>query len=522
MSDAISKIVIVGGGTAGWMTACLIAAEHAGSRRGISVTLIESPDVPIIGVGEGTWPSMRSTLQKIGLSEDALICETDASFKQGTCFQGWSDATADDRYYHPFSPPIEYSSLNLAGYWLQQEGATSFSDFVTPQAAVIAEGLAPKQTSTPPYAFAVNYAYHLDAGKFAHLLHRHGVERLGVQYLSGNLASVRTRGNGDLEVIQLDTGEQVAGDIFIDCTGQRALLIGEHFKIGFKSLKQYLFNDAAIAVQAPYAEPDAPIASVTQSTATEAGWIWDIGLQTRRGLGHVFSSAHLDAERAIDILRSYAARTTPEATLNQISFRELGFQPGYRDCFWINNCVAVGLSAGFVEPLEASAIALIEQSAHLLSRQLPANREIMAVVAKRFNQKMHYHWLRIVDFLKLHYAISRREDSGYWRDVRSEASWPEELREKLVLWQQQAPWHDDAPMVDELFPSASYQYVLYGMGYRPSGTLFHVDADPQTMARADAALHEKNQKTARMCSLLPTNRTLIESIKARYAGQRAM
>lgn len=518
MSDAINNIVIVGGGTAGWITACLIAAEHAASPRQVTVTLVESPDVPIIGVGEGTWPSMRTTLQRIGLEEDALICAGEATFKQGTCFHNWSGLAGPDRYYHPFSAPVEYSTLNLAGYWLQRAGACSFSDFVTAQSAIIDSGLAPKQASTPGYAFVVNYAYHFDAGKFAIQLHQHGVEKLGICYVSGNLRAVSSHPDGDIASIELDTGESVSGDLFIDCTGHRALLIGEHFGTGFRSIKPCLFNDSAIAVQVPYTEADAGIASTTQSTAVEAGWIWDIGLQTRRGLGYVFSTAHTDAERATQVLREYVAKTTLGEDPDALTFRQLRFEPGYRETFWVNNCVAIGLSAGFVEPLEASAIALIEQSANLVARQLPANRAIMEVVAKRFNRKLDYHWARIVEFLKLHYAISQRDDSSYWLDARHESTWPAELRDKLLLWQQQPPWHDDAPMVNELFPSASYQYVLYGMGFRPSAQWYSMDHTAQSIARADAALHDKNQTADRMRSLLPTNRALIDTIKERYVA----
>ena len=182
----------------------------------------------------------------------------------------------------------------------------------------------------------------------------------------------------------------------------------------------------------------------------------------------------------------------------------------------MGNCVAVGLSAGFVEPLEASALALIEQSAACIAEQLPRDRQIMEVTAKRFNVKMRYHWERIVEFLKLHYAASTRSDSAYWRDHRAKASWPESLRDKLILWRQQPPWHEDAPRIDELFPSASYQYVLYGMGFKPE---YAAAANPlrRQRQRAEQTFRQTRAKARQMAESLPSNRALLNAIAARSA-----
>ena len=513
MQGPIRKVVIVGGGTAGWITAALLAAQHRGpGSRELEIVLVESPDIPTIGVGEGTWPSMRMTLQKIGIHEADLIRECDASFKQGTEFIDWSDTSGDSVYYHPFSFPAEYSSLKLADHWLDVSDKGSFAEFVTPQAAVIGAGLAPKQVSTPEYAFNVNYGYHFDAGRFANLLHKHAVDSLGVHYVSANVERIESDEDGDISGVVLDSGETLEGDLFVDCTGQRSMLIGEHFGVGLESMKRYLFNDAAIAVQVPYAKADDTIASVTRATAVEAGWIWDIGLQTRRGIGHVFSTAHSDEAQAMGRIKAYVERTSPGVDMDELTFRTIPFEPGYRQQFWVNNCVAVGLSGGFIEPLEASALALIEQAASIISEQLPINREIMTVVAKRFNARMLYHWERVIEFLKLHYVLSQRSDSDYWRDCRDPETCPEGLWDKLTLWQQQPPWHDDAPRVDELFPSASYQYVLYGMGFRPGYPSARGAQMDQERTTVDKLLHVNGEKTRQMLGLLPTNRELISAM----------
>lgn len=513
MDKATRKLVIVGGGTAGWITACLVAAEQRNAHeRRPEITLVESPDIPIIGVGEGTWPSMRLTLQKIGLPEASLIRECSASYKQGTRFSAWASKDPDDFYYHPFSFPAEYSNLNLAGFWLDNRDKLPFAYLVSPQAQVAAAGLAPKQPQTPEYAFAVNYGYHFDAGKFAQMLHRHGVEELGINYVSGNVQQVNGDADGDIRSLDLDTGECIDGDLFVDCTGQRALLIGEHYGVAFESVKEVLFNDAAVAVQVPYADSAAPIASTTMSTGTEAGWIWDIGLQNRRGIGHVYSGAFMSEDAALATVREYVARTSHGVDLDALAFRHIPFEPGYRRDLWVNNCVAVGLSGGFIEPLEASALALIEQAAGMISQQFPVNRDVMSVVARRFNHRMQYHWERLIEFLKLHYVLSRREDSEYWKACRDWQSCPQGLRDKLTVWEQQPPWHDDSPRVDELFPSASYQYVLYGMGFTPSHA-FLPGIDPEgDRERAEELARTNFEKTQRMLVLLPTNRELIEAV----------
>jgi len=513
MEKATKKVVIVGGGTAGWITACLIAAEqeHSNDRRP-SITLVESPDIPIIGVGEGTWPSMRLTLQKIGMPEADLIRECGASFKQGTQFVAWAEKDDSQRYVHPFSFPVEYSNLNLAGFWLANRDKAAFAELVTPQAHIVAAGLAPKQVATPEYAFNVNYGYHLDASRFARLLHRHGVERLGIDYVSANVTSIESEAGGDITGIVLDTGVTVEGDLFVDCTGQKALIIGEHYGVELESVRDVLFNDAAIAVQVPYADSGTAIASTTLSTASDAGWIWDIGLQERRGVGHVYSSAHATKDEAMKTAGEYVERTTPGVDVEALTFRHIPFEPGYRRELWVNNCVAVGLSAGFVEPLEASALALIEQSAAMIGQQFPANREIMSVVARRFNHRMSYHWERLIEFLKLHYVLSRRTDSPYWSDCRDLKTCPTGLRDKLAVWEQQPPWHDDSPRVDELFPSASYQYVLYGMGFVPKYP-FSSGVKPERDKKRAASLARSNyENTQRMLELLPTNRELINAV----------
>ena len=502
----VQDIVIVGGGTAGWLTAAVIAARHQGRiRRGtFSVTLVESPNVAIIGVGEGTWPTIRATLEKIGVSETAFFRECDAAFKQGGRFARWTTGADDDAYYHPLELPKGFGDVNLVPHWLLNAGS-SFCDAVCPQGALCDEGLAPKTIATAEFRGAANYAYHLDAGKFAPFVQRHATTKLGVRHILADVTTVNRAENGD--VVSFDTRQAgtVAGDLFVDCTGFAALLIGRALDVKFKPCSDILFCDTALAVQVPYEAPDAPMASHTNATAQEAGWIWDIALPTRRGIGHVYSSRHSSDDRAYEVLAHYVGQQIKTLTVRKIPIRA-----GHREVFWKNNVVAVGLAAGFLEPLESSAIVLGELSAKLIAEQMPADRSVMDIVAARFNEVTGYRWGRIIDFLKLHYCLTKRTDSRFWIDNVDPSGIPIRLQNLLKLWKTRAPWFlDEFDRLEEVFPAASYQYVLYGMGFR-------TDVDPDdlaaTAALADRFLRENAAATQRLKAQLPKNRDLVAKI----------
>ncbi|MFK8031226.1 MAG: tryptophan halogenase family protein [Gammaproteobacteria bacterium] len=512
MHRAVKRVVVVGGGSAGWLTAGVLAGHfNTQAEKGLEVVLIESPDVATIGVGEGTWPSMRTTLQKMGVSETDFIRECDVSLKQGSRFDGWVNG-AEDYYYHPFSLPHGFGEVNLSRYWQKVRDKISFADAVCQQSQICDRGLAPKSIATPEYAFNLNYGYHLDAGKFAAFLQRHCVEKLGVQHVLDHVTAVNSRPNGDIETLSAKETGQIHGDLFIDCTGFSALLIGQHYDVPFNSVRDVLFNDSALAVQVPYKDANDPIASHTLSTAQSAGWIWNISLPTRRGVGHVYSSQFTTDEKAERELRNYLEAIVGRHEAKSLPVRKIAIEPGYRHEFWHHNCVAVGLSAGFVEPLEASALVLVEYSAKMIAEQLPANRDLMAISAKRFNEKFTYRWNRIIDFLKLHYLLNRREDDGYWEANREVSSVPESLRESLMLWQHQSPWLQDAPQFDELFSPASFQFVLYGMGFATQETQPQLRAENDNLDVANKLFSENAERTARLFNSQPTNRELINKV----------
>lgn len=507
-------VVIVGGGSAGWLTAGIIAARHnplSDDGQGIKVVLLESPDVANLGVGEGTWPTMRDTLRQIGLSEVDFLRSCDVSFKQGSQFINWQRGEGES-YYHPFIAPGGYGSVNLAAHWLHRGTNSTFADVVCPQGKVCDLGLAPKTPQTPEYAFSLNYGYHLNAGKFVELLQRHCVEKLGVEYQLGHVDQVLSAENGDIAALSLTDGKKIHADLFVDCTGFAALLIGKHYNIPFVSQRDCLFNDTALAVQANHASEDTPIASCTKSTAQSSGWVWDIALPTRRGIGHVFSSQHVSIGKAEDELQRYLD-ADPALAKDQPSPRKITFQPGHRESFWHKNCVAVGVSAGFVEPLEASALVLIEKSAEFISNNLPQDRSAMTVVAKRFNDIIGRYWIDIIDFLKLHYVLSERTDSEYWREHRESQTMPDSLRDSLDLWRSHVPWVSDSNNRVELFSAASIQYVLYGMGFVTDINSSRYRSWNKDAALADRLMQDNLGKTEALMASQPTNRDLLNLVR---------
>ena len=503
MSKPIEHVVVVGGGSAGWLAAAVLAAEHPR----LAVTLVESPGVPPIGVGEGTWPSMRETLQRIGVSEAAFFRECDAAFKQGSRFDRWVDGSDSDTYFHPFSLPQGYGEANLVAAWQRAHRDVPFADLVSYQPHLCVQGRAPKQPQTPEFAGVANYGYHLDAGKFGVFLQKHCVDKLCVRHVLAHVVDILSTDDGDIAALRTREAGLVEGDLFIDCTGMASLLLGRHYGVPLVSQRDVLFNDRALAVQVPYPAHDTPIASQTTSTAQSHGWTWDIGLPTRRGVGYVYSSAHVDDDAAERTLRAYLASTGIAGEIPQP--RKIAFDPGYRARFWERNVVAIGLSAGFIEPLEASALALVELSAAWLADDMPATRAQMDTISARFNEAFTYRWERIIDFLKLHYVLSKRTDTAYWLDHRATRTQSPRLRELLALWRTRAPSRRDFPRIEEIFPSASWQYILYGMGFRPELT----ERASDLPGRADQYFRESARLTARMLPQLPGNREMLDHIR---------
>lgn len=503
-------VLIVGGGTAGWITACYLA-RMLGARLpgGIRITLVESEDIGIIGVGEGTFPSIRKTLKRIELDESILIRDANATLKQGIRFLNWRrDPATDpgDRYYHPFQIAEQHTDMDLLPYWLLGvAGDRRWDEVSSVQKRVIDDDRAAKLVTHENYAAPLAYAYHFDAVELARLLRRHGIG-LGVRHLIDTVDEVRLGEDGSIAALKARQAGELSADLYIDCTGFCAQLIGQALHSPFKSFRDQLFCNRAVAMQVPYGAPDAPIPSCTISTAQENGWTWDIGLHERRGIGYVYSSDHTSDDRAEEVLRGYIGPAAEGMTA-----RILKFEAGFRPIQWRKNCVAIGLSAGFIEPLEATGIGFAEIAGIIVANLFPWSGDY-EVCAKQFNAQMATRYAHVIDFIKLHYCLSERRDTAFWRENCDAATVSDELKDKLERWRYRPPSFLDIDMNHDIFTEQNWQYVLYGMGFktdlsaRAGAYRFFEDAKRE--------FEDIRQQADYALQVMPKHRALIDQVRA--------
>ncbi|MDP4983802.1 tryptophan halogenase family protein [Pseudoalteromonas tunicata] len=512
MSHRVNQVVIIGGGTAGWLTAAVLSSQlQSTNKEAVQVTLVESPNIPILGVGEGTWPNLRATLKQIGVSEAEFMKECDATFKQGALFCNWMKPVNEQthQYYHPLNTVFHSSyEFSLAPYWLLGHSERSRYDHaVATQSLVCEAGLGPKEKTTPEYQAVQEYSYHLNANKFARFLTKHCTEKLGVKYIQANVLKANRDGDDYVTSVTTDSEQYdaICGDLFVDCSGTTPVLFEQTYHIPWVDISDVILNDTAIAMQVPYADPERDIASHTIMTAQDNGWIWDIGLYNRRGVGHVFSSKHTDIKTAEKQLRDYIGQEAEGLTA-----RVIPLKLGYREKFWHKNCVAIGMSAGFVEPLEASAIYLYDAAAKMLADQFPRTRESMQYVEEKFNRSFNMRMIRTIDFIKLHYCISDRDDSAYWRDNCSNKTIPKALQQRLLHWKEHPPTKYDFDNAWEPFNLDSYLYVLYGMKYQTS--LAHNQDSFIYSDKAKAKFRDVSMMADKLVTHLPKHRDLLKKV----------
>ncbi|WP_218352857.1 tryptophan halogenase family protein [Alteromonas lipotrueiana] len=506
--EPLNRIVVVGGGTAGWLTAGLLAASHQAtskSGRSLEVCVIESEKTLPIGVGEGTWPSMRQTLQRIGISESQIIRYAGATFKQASKFVNWHQSSARNSYYHPFSAPQNSASFDISGYWLNSVDWKHYADDVSVVPWLCEQNLAPRANANFQVPPASNYGYHLDAGQFVELLKKHCIESLGVEHIIDTVVNVDTH-DGHITSLNTSLQQTITADLYIDCSGFTGLLIDKALGVELVSCNDIMLADTALVAQQAYGDPDCPIACYTKSTAQEAGWIWDIGLQQRRGAGYVYASEFCSNNQAQDTLTAYLQQTGDPVNTN---FRQITFKTGYRQKFWSKNCVAIGLSSGFLEPLEASSLMLIEQSALWLADNMPGYIPHMTQTAKRFNDFMHANWQAAIMFLKLHYVLSDRNEP-FWKANRAPDTIPDLLIELLDWWQYNPIGEHDIPFNTEVFTAHSYRYILYGMKSQVSLEQYRRKLTQFDRAAQVIAANEKQKD--HLSQRLPSHRYLLDEI----------
>lgn len=462
----LRSIVILGGGTAGWMAAAALArfAPH------LSITLVESEAIGTVGVGEATIPQIRLFNSALGLDEGEFLRETRGSFKLGIEFAGWTHE--GDSYMHAFgSIGRPAGLLPFQHYWLRAKRL----GFAKPLIRYSANELAARTMRVPAGARApgtpeLPYAYHFDAALYAAYLRRYAEAR-GVTRVEGKVASVERDGeSGDIAALLLENGIRVEGDFFIDCSGFRGLLIEGELGAGYEDWTHWLPCDRALAVPCASSGDFTPY---TRSTARMAGWQWRIPLQHRIGNGYVYSSAHISDDEAAAVLLANLDGA-PEGDP-----RPLRFTTGMRKRQWVGNCLAIGLAAGFLEPLESTSIHLAQSAISRFLAVLPAGRPDPAMV-DWFNAQAAFEWSRVRDFIVLHYWANARHGEPLWDDVRAMAL-PETLRAKIDQWQASGFIHREH---EELFTEVGWFQVLAGQEVEVRGYNPMADALPEAELRA--------------------------------------
>lgn len=511
MGKPITDITIVGGGTAGWLTATLlngILRRAEGSENAIQISLIESPNVPTVGVGEATVPGMPRTLKWAGISEREFFKECNASFKLGVLFRNWNvdnDGHQID-YVNPFSRVPAVQNIS-AGYHMLQHGAGNldFTQTYSPAVDLARAFKGPRPLGAEEYAGPAGYAYHLDAGRFAHMLKDKGVSS-GITHIRDDVVDVVQDDRGYITSLTLkETGAHPV-QLVIDCTGFRGVVINEVLKEPFISYSKHLANDRALAVQLPHKDPS-KIPSVTQSTALGAGWVWRVPLYHRIGTGYVFSSAHRTDEQAMDEFLAHLGDEGKGAEPRVIPMRV-----GRSRNAWVKNCVAVGLSGGFIEPLESTAIHMIDTAVRWLTLYFP-DQDFAEPLRQRYNKLSSALYDEVRDFICLHYALGNRTDDPYWIDARN-LEMPDSLAENLELWQHALPGPYDLEFASFFSPGV-YETVLLGKrvyetGY---GAPDFVKARPLRRDVWGGYLKRTRGQIQQMVANMADHRTLLTEIR---------
>jgi tryptophan halogenase len=497
---ALRRIAIVGGGTAGWMAAA--ALSRILGANGPAITLVESEEIGTIGVGEATIPPLQAFNALLGIDEDDFVRATQGTFKLGIEFHDWW--RVGHRYFHPFGVyGIDFGAVPFESLWrrLHVAGrAGPLADYSICSAAAAKGRFMRPQAGNTPLA-QIGYAFHFDAGLYARYL-RTRAEAAGIARREGRIVEVvRDGDSGFVDAVVLADGSRVEADFFVDCSGFRGLLIEGALGAGFEDWSHWLPNDRAVAVPSANVGPPAPF---TRSTARGAGWQWRIPLQHRTGNGYVYASRHLSEDEATAAL---LASLDGQALADP---RPLRFRTGRRDRFWIGNCVALGLSGGFLEPLESTSIHLVQAGIARLIEMLPT-RACDPADAARYNRLMAAEFDQVRDFVILHFHASERRDTAYWRE-QAERPIPDTLAERLAIYRRSGRVFREG---DELFTKTSWLAVMHGQGLRAAGHDPLADAMP--LDEAAARVQRVGAVVAAAAAQMPAHDAFI----ARHCAARA-
>lgn len=484
-NNNVKKVVIAGGGTAGWVAAAALVKQLG---KLLDVVLVESDQIGTVGVGEATIPPMRTFHSLLGIDEQEFMRATESVFKLGISFKNWGQI--GDHYIHPFGSTGQGSYLaDFQHFWLHGKSKginEEFGEYSLEVQAAKANKFATSKNNI------LNYAYHLDATRYAQFLRKFS-EKLGVKRIEGKIQQVQQHPDGDIKALHLESGEIVEADFFIDCTGFAGLLIDKTLKTPYEDWSHWLPCNSAVPVQTESIEPAKPYVTCT---AHKAGWQWHIPLQHRVGNGNVFCDAFMSDEQAKQhLLENVQGKVLTEP-------RVIKYKTGRRKVFWNRNCVALGLSSGFVEPLESTSIYMFMMGIVRLMRLFPFNGVTQSSIDE-YNQQSIAELENIRDFIILHYHATSREDSEFWRYCKN-MSVPDSLSHRLDLFRENALYYQGER---ELFRLDSWLHVMLGQGIMPK----HYHSIFKTMSDAELVSHLTNTRTtiANTLSKIPNHQEFV-------------
>ncbi|MGW1677366.1 tryptophan halogenase family protein [Saccharopolyspora sp. NPDC002376] len=465
------SVVIVGGGTAGWMTASYLKAAF-GER--LSVTLVESKNVPTIGVGEASFSTIRHFFAYLGLEETDWMAECHATYKLAIRFDNWR--AEGHHFYHPFERPRIVEGVSLTDWWLHKRPSADFDQDCSVIAALCEAERSPRffegtlmerdlvedgsdravRSTMAEQTTQFPYAYQFDAALLARLLTRYGTDR-GVRHVLDDVVETTVDDRGDIKHVRTAENGDLAGDLFIDCTGFRGLLINQRLDVPFVSYQDTLPNDRAVALRVPVDAAQHGFGPYTRASAQAAGWIWTIPLFGRIGTGYVYASDYCIPEEAERTLRAYVGPAADDVSANHIRMRI-----GRSENSWVNNCVAIGLSSGFVEPLESTGIFFIQNAVEQLVKHFPGGPDDDRL-RKSYNRQVANVMDGVREFLALHYYAAKRNDNQYWWDAKTREL-PDALAARIEQWQAKLPDPDTVFPYYHGFEPYSYAAMLLGLG----------------------------------------------------------
>lgn len=468
MNNRVEEVTIVGGGTAGWLTALTLDGYVNGNAQGprVKVTLIESPKIPIIGVGEATLASLKLLMKQLGINEAAFFKRCNASFKLSVRFDNWAlDHTgAPKTFYHPFDYPPHLNGFIPPYYYKRfgaPEGVKDLADAMVPNTALVKAARGPRQLGQRIYSHDINYAYHLDATLFGQFLRDVALKR-GIAHVLDDVVEVERDERGMIAALELEQRGRYPVEFVVDCTGFRGLLLQQAMGEPFVPFGDNLLCDRAIPVQLPHPDPNR-IEPCTRSTALGAGWVWRVPLFNRVGTGYVFSSQfRSDDEAMAEFVQHIRAIGDLAPDAPDPELRVIPMRVGRVRRAWVGNCVAIGLAGGFIEPLESTAIAMTDAAGRWLAGLLP-DKAMSPEFADSFNRKVERLYDEVREFIISQYVASNRTDP-FWQAARNDITVPDRLAENLALWRHVLPDQSDT-LGTSIFNNWNYLYTLWPKGY---------------------------------------------------------